>query len=110
MLLDAHNGHVGRFSGVLFHAIHPPRSSVMGRIKARAKSVLLSTVQQGLGDVIGILGVLKVRVNSAPVVDGPSQTWAESSLVHVQFQPTLEARSAERRVGKECRSRWSPYH
>ena len=29
------------------------------------------------------------------------------------FQTTLEAgmnRSEERRVGKECRSRWSPYH
>ena len=25
-----------------------------------------------------------------------------------QFQPSL--RSEERRVGKECRSRWSPYH
>src|SRR2546429_1755444 len=23
---------------------------------------------------------------------------------------TLKARSEERRVGKECRSRWSPYH
>ena len=23
---------------------------------------------------------------------------------------TWEARSEERRVGKECRSRWSPYH
>ena len=23
---------------------------------------------------------------------------------------TLEVRSEERRVGKECRSRWSPYH
>src|SRR3989454_12542486 len=23
---------------------------------------------------------------------------------------TLQARSEERRVGKECRSRWSPYH
>ena len=23
---------------------------------------------------------------------------------------TLNARSEERRVGKECRSRWSPYH
>ena len=28
------------------------------------------------------------------------------------FEPTLDlsARSEERRVGKECRSRWSPYH
>ena len=24
--------------------------------------------------------------------------------------PTTGARSEERRVGKECRSRWSPYH
>src|SRR6266511_6422732 len=24
--------------------------------------------------------------------------------------PQVEARSEERRVGKECRSRWSPYH
>ena len=25
-------------------------------------------------------------------------------------QPKWEVRSEERRVGKECRSRWSPYH
>ena len=24
--------------------------------------------------------------------------------------PEVQARSEERRVGKECRSRWSPYH
>src|SRR3712207_3563795 len=26
------------------------------------------------------------------------------------FWPEMTARSEERRVGKECRSRWSPYH
>src|SRR5258708_1866315 len=26
------------------------------------------------------------------------------------FETTLSGRSEERRVGKECRSRWSPYH
>ena len=26
------------------------------------------------------------------------------------FNDTQSARSEERRVGKECRSRWSPYH
>jgi len=25
-------------------------------------------------------------------------------------EPLVETRSEERRVGKECRSRWSPYH
>ena len=26
------------------------------------------------------------------------------------FKNTIDVRSEERRVGKECRSRWSPYH
>src|SRR2546426_10533854 len=38
-----------------------------------------------------------------PVSFGPNTT--ES----IQVRPT-KARSEERRVGKECRSRWSPYH
>ena len=29
---------------------------------------------------------------------------------YVNVQPHSGARSEERRVGKECRSRWSPYH
>ena len=33
--------------------------------------------------------------------------FAESLLPVID---SLEARSEERRVGKECRSRWSPYH
>ena len=28
----------------------------------------------------------------------------------VEVDVILESRSEERRVGKECRSRWSPYH
>ena len=28
----------------------------------------------------------------------------------LNIKSTLEKRSEERRVGKECRSRWSPYH
>ena len=31
-------------------------------------------------------------------------------LSGMEFSRILEARSEERRVGKECRSRWSPYH
>ena len=38
---------------------------------------------------------------------------AQSRLYLATMQPfgkSAEARSEERRVGKECRSRWSPYH
>ena len=33
-----------------------------------------------------------------------------SSVVADIIMPPLGLRSEERRVGKECRSRWSPYH
>ena len=29
---------------------------------------------------------------------------------YYQAQTKIKTRSEERRVGKECRSRWSPYH
>ena len=33
-----------------------------------------------------------------------------SSLAIANGPPVSGSRSEERRVGKECRSRWSPYH
>ena len=30
--------------------------------------------------------------------------------IRIGLEKKLDARSEERRVGKECRSRWSPYH
>ena len=47
--------------------------------------------------------------------DGPSQYHETfvGELVnkeHISFKKNEKDRSEERRVGKECRSRWSPYH
>src|SRR5436309_16014884 len=39
---------------------------------------------------------------------GPQQ--AKEQHREPRSLPLLETRSEERRVGKECRSRWSPYH
>ena len=40
-----------------------------------------------------------------------SITWKEFLSAVRRWQKALKAsRSEERRVGKECRSRWSPYH
>src|SRR2546429_2351968 len=42
----------------------------------------------------------------AQVLGGSLHAW-----IHLDFErPSLRFRSEERRVGKECRSRWSPYH
>ena len=36
--------------------------------------------------------------------------WNDMILFGTEFQKKVWRRSEERRVGKECRSRWSPYH
>ena len=33
-----------------------------------------------------------------------------SDILSLRWKQILDTRSEERRVGKECRSRWSPYH
>ena len=53
-------------------------------------------------------GMHVVTANKGPVVHGYQKLTelARSRNLHFMF----ESRSEERRVGKECRSRWSPYH
>ena len=50
--------------------------------------------------------------NDAPFSDQILDLSARIPLdsVALQTEPILTTRSEERRVGKECRSRWSPYH
>ena len=43
-------------------------------------------------------------------VDGMFVGEGDKSLSGYKLQITGGSRSEERRVGKECRSRWSPYH
>src|SRR5215203_6726998 len=40
--------------------------------------------------------------------DARGGNWIENTVKDVRY--AVRARSEERRVGKECRSRWSPYH
>ena len=47
----------------------------------------------------------------AELIDGHIYYMAPPSYKHQKLVMELSAiRSEERRVGKECRSRWSPYH
>ena len=49
----------------------------------------------------------KMKSREGTVVDADDLM---SSIVNDAKEMTQERRSEERRVGKECRSRWSPYH
>src|SRR3712207_9464453 len=40
----------------------------------------------------------------------PCRLQMEITLSHIHILRIHKVRSEERRVGKECRSRWSPYH
>src|SRR5260370_32752476 len=41
---------------------------------------------------------------------GAADQKQEAAALGARGQPGPRSRSEERRVGKECRSRWSPYH
>ena len=42
--------------------------------------------------------------------DGQAVGWIHNSVMSLREVGLDYLRSEERRVGKECRSRWSPYH
>ena len=63
----------------------------------------------GKGQVLrgeGILAITKALLQSGVSYVGGYPGAPVSHLLDVM----ADARSEERRVGKECRSRWSPYH
>ena len=57
-----------------------------------------------------LLAGAAVRAQNAPTVTARIEP--DSIMIGDRFDLTVEVdkRSEERRVGKECRSRWSPYH
>src|SRR6266850_1985244 len=80
----------------------PFQQAVLGRSRKR------------LGNAVGLdqFGVNLTRL--APGAQSSQRHWheAEDELVYILEGEVVlcENRSEERRVGKECRSRWSPYH
>src|SRR5260370_30860895 len=52
------------------------------------------------------ISVENIKIGSV----GASYVHGTGSGYHLKQAQDMEGRSEERRVGKECRSRWSPYH
>src|SRR5258708_39282783 len=65
-----------------------------------------------LGDAsIGVLvGFAEIRGRLQSVVAAVEGVGRRERHIAVLVADDVPARSEERRVGKECRSRWSPYH
>src|SRR5712664_3686450 len=59
---------------------------------------------------LGALHVVGTRLAHELYGVDPGYPWVLGSLVTSDWMSIARQRSEERRVGKECRSRWSPYH
>src|SRR3712207_9066202 len=71
---------------------------------------IYNTPNVGLVVIDGIRDLMLDINNSteATKLVGELMQWSSEQNIHIQT--VLHLRSEERRVGKECRSRWSPYH
>ena len=54
--------------------------------------------------------ICAVHVSAQTPLYKQSSAPVESRVKDLLGRMTVDERSEERRVGKECRSRWSPYH
>ena len=82
--------------------------------RAVIKTVALSILALALGLSVSVVGLTGASYNDTENSTGNlfSAASLDFSLdSEADFTPEVDPeRSEERRVGKECRSRWSPYH
>src|SRR5687767_2333571 len=62
------------------------------------------------GNAIEALGIVAFRASPVWVLAALADVCGAGRQLIPEMADALKERSEERRVGKECRSRWSPYH
>src|SRR5215217_2644051 len=87
-------------------------SIVVGKIMESKSDFFFFQAEDGIRDI----GVTGVQTCALPISAGlrlsatPRRPLARRQPACTRCWSPTGARSEERRVGKECRSRWSPYH
>ena len=88
--------------------------SILDAINEWIKDILIGSIQGNLeallGDVNEKVGTIAAEVGKTPQGWNSSVFSMIKTLSENVIVPIATTRSEERRVGKECRSRWSPYH
>src|SRR2546430_15802420 len=84
-----------------------PSRDLKERTKAFALGVLRLVQDLPRGRFVDVIGHQLLRAGTSVVANYRSARRARSRR---EFLAKMGIRSEERRVGKECRSRWSPYH
>src|SRR5258707_3161737 len=68
------------------------------------------TVVNGYSHLFLLLSGYAIFDNPTMPIIGPGETANDHYVEQLVASAEAAIRSEERRVGKECRSRWSPYH
>src|SRR5256886_17332267 len=75
----------------------------------RVRRLPAATIRARVGQVLELVGLPGYERRFPNQLSGGEQQRVAVARA-VVVEPQLLLRSEERRVGKECRSRWSPYH
>src|SRR3712207_2625851 len=74
-------------------------------------STVLFAWRRASSETLPIRACSNLDLPSEPKTTGSAPSSSAAAIITRSGLPkTISSRSEERRVGKECRSRWSPYH
>src|SRR3712207_9179740 len=90
--------------GVIMDVVTPDQAEVAEKAGAAAVMAL----ERVPADIRRDGGV--ARMSDPAMIKGIQAAVTIPVMAKARIGHFVEARSEERRVGKECRSRWSPYH
>jgi len=100
--------------GVAVIAVHVATGNTYSAVSDVTGTYRFATIRTGIYKITAELsGFTPIERDNVEVLVGQHivlNLRMELSTVTESVTVTGESRSEERRVGKECRSRWSPYH
>ena len=79
----------------------------------KVKAILFDldgTLINTIGDITAAVNGTLALADVKPIDEKTCMRYVGNGLKNTLRQALAATRSEERRVGKECRSRWSPYH
>src|SRR3989475_8075249 len=95
---------LSRFEAEGFYAVHRERPFFRDLVKFMTSGPVLVQVLEGDNAI----------AKNRELMGATDPRKADKGTIRADFAASIDAnavhRSEERRVGKECRSRWSPYH
>ena len=100
------------FRAVLVSKVFRFLETLAKETETEADDILLETLEKPLGNIPLALGLYLIieLLPLSGIADVFLTNIVKALIAYTIFSVLTKARSEERRVGKECRSRWSPYH